>query len=156
MRNVYYQSVGNPLQLDRLPATRPETEMLPPRVALGTQFSQLAVSLLSIAGAVLVTFLLCWPPGLVWLEPYDLIFAGPAVAVGFGPYWTSGWVQTYTPGYMTSHVTMRIEVLGFDVKKDKPIWVSTSETKDPTSARTVIEDVVKGVRSDMKKQHLIP
>ena len=84
MRNVYYQSVGNPLQLDRLPATRPETEMLPPRVPLGSQLRRLAVSLSYIAAAVLVTFLLCWPPGLVWLEPYDLLFAGPVVAIGLG------------------------------------------------------------------------
>ena len=29
MRDIYYQSVGNPVQTDRLPATRPSTEFAP-------------------------------------------------------------------------------------------------------------------------------
>jgi hypothetical protein len=77
------------------------------------------------------------------------------VAVGWGPYWTTGWVQTYTPGYMTSTLIMRIDVIVFDVKKDKAVWLSQSETKDPSSAQKVIEEVVKGVRSEMRRQGFI-
>ena len=84
MRNVYYQSVGNPLQLDRLPATRPETEMPPPHMALSTKLRQLAASLASLVAAVLLALVVCYPPTLGWLDPYDLIFAGPVVTVGFG------------------------------------------------------------------------
>jgi hypothetical protein len=29
MRDIYYQSVGNPVQTDRLPVTRPSTEFAP-------------------------------------------------------------------------------------------------------------------------------
>ena len=39
MRDIYYQSVGNPLQFDRLPATRPAIEMLPPAPSATTIFS---------------------------------------------------------------------------------------------------------------------
>lgn len=76
--------------------------------------------------------------------------------MGFGPYWSGGWYQTYSPGYMQTNVTMRTDVIVFDIKKDKAIWASQNETKNPSSARTVIDDIVKTVRSQMKSRKFIP
>ena len=63
MRDVYYQSVGNPLQVDRLPDSRPAIEMLPPEAAgqREAQLYQLAVSL-SLAAAGALTMLVLYRP----------------------------------------------------------------------------------------------
>ena len=82
MRGVYYQSVGNPLQVDRLPDSRPAIEMLPPEEAgqREEKLYQLAVSL-SLAAAGAVTMLVLYrPAGWSALEPYDLLICGPIVA----------------------------------------------------------------------------
>ena len=84
MRDTYYQSVGNPLQLDRLPATRPETEMLPPALTLAACLSQVATTLAAAAATALVILVFYRSPGVTWLEPYDLIFALPVVLGGLG------------------------------------------------------------------------
>lgn len=84
MRDVYYQSAGNPVQLDRLPASRPDTEMLSPSPPWHERLQQLA-RLLGYAAA-LVFGLLSFYRGGGWsfLEPFDLIAGGVAVVVGAG------------------------------------------------------------------------
>jgi hypothetical protein len=82
MRDVYYQPVGNPLQLDRLPSTRPEMEMLPPELPFGDRLSQVARTLALAAAAAFGILVLCCL-GTSWIEPYDLIFAGVITAVVF-------------------------------------------------------------------------
>ena len=84
MRDTYYQSVDNPLQLDRLPTTRPEMEMLPPAVATTVTLSEVAAIFLTAAAAAITALVMYRCPGLPWLEPYDLIFASPTVVVGLG------------------------------------------------------------------------
>ena len=93
MRDTYYQSVGNPLQLDRLPTTRPETEMLPPPLARHLAFSQVMTTALTAVGAGIAVLLLYRYPGVTWLEPYDLIFAGPAFVAGLAAWSITGQVR---------------------------------------------------------------
>jgi len=88
-----------------------------------------------------------WVPGTVSYDP---------VMVSYGPYWSTGWVQTYSPGYLDSKVTIKIEALVYSVKEGKLVWASESETTDPTSARKVVEEIAQGVRSEMRRQGLIP
>lgn len=82
MRDVYYQSVGNPLQTARLPISRPEIELLPPLPALGVRFGQAASCVSLAAVSAVVVMILFRPPGWSWLEPYDLLFAVPVLLVG--------------------------------------------------------------------------
>lgn len=82
MRDIYYQSVGNPLQLDRLPKTQPSIEMLPPAPSGAKTLSQ-AISHCSKAIVIgLMVFVFYRSPGISWLEPYDLLFAIPTFFAG--------------------------------------------------------------------------
>ena len=80
----------------------------------------------------------------------------PAVYGGFGGYWGYGWGMTYSPGYVTSETTVKIEALVYDVKQDKLIWASRSETSSPGSLRELIDGVVAATVREMKYQKLIP
>ena len=81
MRDVYYQSVGNPLQTDRLPVTRPATEFAP-----GASTPDAWRSLLQVAGIAViigaVVLLIYRAPGFAWFDPYDLLVAVPVILIG--------------------------------------------------------------------------
>lgn len=81
MRDVYYQSVGNPLQTDRLPQTRPTIEFAPGATSSAAMMSLLQVSGVSIIiGAVIL--LLYRSSILSVLDPYDLMIAVPVILAG--------------------------------------------------------------------------
>ena len=81
MRNVYYQSVGNPLQADRLPATRPTIEFATETLECTAWMSVLQVSgIATIIGAVML--LVYRAPGFAILDPYDLLIAVPVIVTG--------------------------------------------------------------------------
>ena len=74
MRDIYYQSVGNPVQTDRLPATRPSTEFAP-----GASTAYAGRILLPVSGIAMiigaVVLLVYRAPGYAWFDPYDLLVA---------------------------------------------------------------------------------
>lgn len=81
MREVYYQSVGNPVQCDRLPKTRPVLEFTSPPADGAARVRQL-LGLVTMASLLVMLMLLTWrPPGWSWLEPFDLALALPVVAI---------------------------------------------------------------------------
>lgn len=87
MRDSYYQSVGNPVQLDRLPETRPRLELLsPPSTRSATAF-RVASVLSGMAAAAMVALLMLRPSGIDWLEPFDLAYALPVLLMGIGHAW---------------------------------------------------------------------
>lgn len=89
MRENYYQSVGNPLQLDRLPTSQPTLEFLAPLSHWSDSLKSVAISL-GVAAAAAGTALLAFPQsGITWLEPYDWGVALPAFLMGiFLAIWT--------------------------------------------------------------------
>ncbi|MDX1967117.1 MAG: TraM recognition domain-containing protein [Planctomycetaceae bacterium] len=82
MRDAYYQSVGNPVQLDRLPGTRPGLELLPLPLARTEALRQVALALSGMGALATLTLLLDRPTGIDWLEPYDWAFAIPTLVIG--------------------------------------------------------------------------
>ncbi len=84
MRETYYQSVGNPVQPDRLPKTRPGLELLPRPLSRWELARQVTLALSGMSALTILTLLLYRLAGLDWLEPYDLAYALPTLAVGIG------------------------------------------------------------------------
>ena len=84
MRDVYYQSVGNPVQIERLPSTRPEIELLAPEGSSIARLHETLGFLLISAAAVVAVYVCCGRYGIAWLEPFDLLFAWPTVIVAVG------------------------------------------------------------------------
>jgi hypothetical protein len=83
MRDVYYQSPGNPIQVDRLPKSRPEIEMPPPLKPLGARLAEVARTLITAIAVAVGAVLLYRLAGPSWLEPYDLLFAGLVILAAF-------------------------------------------------------------------------
>lgn len=81
MRDIYYQSVGNPVQTDRLPVTRPSTEFAP-----GASTACAGRMLLQVSGIAMiigaVVLLVYRAPGFAWFDPYDLLVAVPVILTG--------------------------------------------------------------------------
>jgi hypothetical protein len=108
MRDVYYQAVGNPVQVDRLPLTRPATQFLPPSlkradviISVGYWF---AVITLAAAAALIMLFI--QPRGIGWLEPFDLAFAWPVIIGGIVV-----WSLTAQPAWIANPVFLAAVVL---------------------------------------------
>ena len=81
MRSVYYQSVGNPVQNDRLPRSRPTMQMLAPSLTLEEKINSMLGFALLAAALIISVYAFLADQGVAWLEPYDLIFAIPTIAV---------------------------------------------------------------------------
>ena len=81
MRDVYYQSTGNPIQVDRLPGSRPATELLPfgNLIDAGKTICTILAIAITLGGLLL---LLYRAPGFSVLNPYDLLLAIPVILVG--------------------------------------------------------------------------
>lgn len=84
MRDVYYQSVGNPIQVDRLPHTRPDIELLAPGLSPVAMLQAMLSFVLIAAAAVVGVYVFSGRHGVAWLEPFDLLFAWPTIIVCVG------------------------------------------------------------------------
>ncbi len=82
MRDTYNQSVGNPLQIARLPVSRPDIELLSSVPSFAYRHHQTASSFCLAAAVAVAVLIFSRPPGWSWLEPYDLLFAIPTLLVG--------------------------------------------------------------------------
>lgn len=75
----------------------------------------------------------------------------------WGPgYWGHGWGTVYEPGYVTQNTIVRIETVVFDLKQDKMIWASQSDTTNPTGLEKMIAEIAEATAFAIKKQGLIP
>lgn len=83
MRNTYYQSSGNPIQIARLPATRPTIEFLAAGKSRSEALRRAAASVAIMAFASIVTLVLLEAGQLLtWFEPFDWLFCGPTLLAG--------------------------------------------------------------------------
>jgi len=73
----------------------------------------------------------------------------------FGHY---GWAYGYThePGYYRTHTLVRLATHLYDVKTEKLIWSTESESLDPGSTNQIIDDVIEVLIQDLQKNKLLP
>lgn len=75
----------------------------------------------------------------------------------WGPgYWGYGWGTVYDPGYVTQNTIVRVETVVYDLKQDKMIWASQTETMNPTGLEKMIAEIAEATAFAVKKQGLIP
>ncbi len=100
---------------------------------------------------------------LVYLEDKEIItrdFSGARPMGGIGGagaghfLWSYG--NAYSPGYSSMRTTIRLISNLYDVKTEKLIWSGESETSKPDSLNQLIDDVIKVVLEDLKKNQLLP
>jgi len=71
------------------------------------------------------------------------MYVVPGYYRGFYGYWRYGWGTVYDPGYLRTDRIVHIATNVYDVRADKLVWASHSETFNPTSLRSAINEVVK-------------
>lgn len=79
---------------------------------------------------------------------------GPGVNTFWG-YYDAGWPTVYNPGYLVEDDIVTIETTVYDIGRDKLVWSSHSESTNPSSVASLVDDVVKSVAKEMKRQKLI-
>lgn len=82
MRDVYYQSAGNPVQLDRLPATRPDLEMPSPLLPFRRLLARISHQYFAATIVTFAVLIFYRAPGWTFLEPFDLLAGVAAISIG--------------------------------------------------------------------------
>jgi hypothetical protein len=103
-------------------------------------------------GAVIVRYVgserqTTYVPGTTWW--------GPAPYGSMWGYWGYSWGAVYDPGYLVTDTIVSLESLVYDVKQDKLIWASKSDTTNPTSMKDLINSLIDKTVAEMKKQKVI-
>ena len=64
--------------------------------------------------------------------------------------------QAYTPGSYRTDQLVRVETSIYSITQDKLLWVGTTETVNPKSLSTLVEEVSKAVRQELEREGAIP
>jgi hypothetical protein len=67
-----------------------------------------------------------------------------------------GYTRTYDPGYYRADQLVRVETSIYSITQDKLLWVGTTETVNPKSLSTLVEEVSKAVRKELVREGAIP
>ncbi len=88
-------------------------------------------------------------------QKQELTGSGPTYGGFWGGYYGMGWAAAYSPGYLRTDTTVYIETLVYDLKNDKLIWASQSDTLNPQKAEDLIRELVSLNAVEMKKEGVI-
>ena len=67
-----------------------------------------------------------------------------------------GYTRAYDPGYYHTQQLVRVETSIYSIAQDKLLWVGTTETVNPKSLSTLIEELSKAVRQELVLEGAIP
>ena len=83
-------------------------------------------------------------------------WASPNYATFWGTgYYGWGWGGVYNTGYLKTDTIVSVETLVFSLEQDKLVWAGMSETTNPDKVASFIDELVKGVAAELRKQKLI-
>jgi hypothetical protein len=83
------------------------------------------------------------------------VYTGPYYGGFYGGYYTFGWGMTYSAGTLEVDRVVHVETLVYDLSTDRLVWAGMSDTMNPDTAQKVVEDLVKEVGKEMRKQGLV-
>ena len=80
------------------------------------------------------------------------------VPPSYGPtFWGYyGYAQAYNPGSYRTDQLVRVETAIYSVAEDKLLWIGTTESVNPKSLSTLVEEVSKAVRQELEREGAIP
>jgi len=124
--------------------------VIPPGVKISRESVSAAIAGKNI-DSVLVTRLV----GVQQKEIYHPPTYTPA-PYSYGLYGYYGHVSfMYEPGYVSTHELVRLESNLYDVKTEKLVWSTQTETMDPGSTTQLVNEKIKTVIAQLRKQKLI-
>src|SRR5207253_2239733 len=69
-------------------------------------------------------------------------------------YYGYGWGNVYIPGSVDRDTIVTVEATIYSVPKNQLLWAAVSETKNPKTLQSFVEDVVKESVKELRKQGL--
>jgi hypothetical protein len=75
---------------------------------------------------------------------------------GYYGYYGNVYSYAHSPGYYTTHVTVRLETNLYEAETEDLIWSGKSETLDPKSKPEMIDSVINVVVKNLQKDKLLP
>jgi len=82
-------------------------------------------------------------------------YAVPAAYGNMWGGWAYGWSSTYDPGYVREDQYVNFNTNVYSVADAKLIWASRSETMNPTSVASLVDEVITANVQEMQKQHVL-
>ncbi len=67
----------------------------------------------------------------------------------FGRSWS---VATYSPSYLREERIVRIETTIFSIKDNKLLWVGVSESKNPESVSSLVDEIAESIGKELRKK----
>jgi hypothetical protein len=74
----------------------------------------------------------------------------------FGGYYGYGAAVSYSPGYLVEEQIIQVEANGYSLADEKLVWSARSETIDPSSVQSLIDDVVIVTIDQMRRDKILP
>jgi hypothetical protein len=81
-------------------------------------------------------------------------YVPPSYGPSFWGYYR--YTRPYDPGSYRTDQLVRVETSIYSITQDKLLWVGTTETVNPKSLSTLVEEVSKAVRQELVREGAIP
>jgi hypothetical protein len=82
-------------------------------------------------------------------------YAVPAPYTSMYGGWGYGWSTYYDPGYVDTDQLVDFNTNVYQVQEDKLIWASRTQTTDPTSVGSMVDEIISANISEMKRQKVL-
>ena len=83
-------------------------------------------------------------------------YVPPTYGPTFWGYYGYARPMAASPGYYRTDKVVRVETSIYSLREDRLLWVATTETMNPSSVNSLVEDVAKAVRRELERAKLIP
>jgi len=86
----------------------------------------------------------------------NVTYVPPSYGSTFWGYYGYARPIVYSPGYYRTDQIVRVETSIYSLRQDQLLWVATTDTVNPKSVDSLVEDVAKAVRRELEREKLIP
>jgi len=71
-------------------------------------------------------------------------------------YYNTAWLgAAYTKSYIREERIIRLETVIFSITDDKPLWIGVSESKNPETVSSLIDEVAKVIGKELRKKGIV-
>ena len=82
-------------------------------------------------------------------------YAVPAPYTSMWGGWGYGWSTYYDPGYVDTDQLVDFNTNVYQVQGEKLIWASRTQTTDPTSVGSMVDEIISANIAEMKRQKVL-
>jgi hypothetical protein len=82
-------------------------------------------------------------------------YAVPAPYTSMYGGWGYGWSTYYDPGYVDTDQLVDFNTNVYQVQGEKLIWASRTQTTDPTSVGSMVDEIISANIAEMKRQKVL-